>query len=139
MATPAKPIPRTRPAVSGTISIFRDGTISVSSRKISIFRPLHLERCPLAHCVAGAPVPAYHGYRSRWPYQYQLDIARWIPRQVSLCLNGIAVGRTIRHLAFVLEHDAGDEHMVLQILANPGQVLDDINSKAAKGHRFPYA
>ena len=65
--------------------------------------------------------------------------ARRTTRQVSLCLDGIAVGRPIRHLAFVLEYDAGDEHMVLQILANAGQVLDDVDSKAAKRLRFPDA
>jgi hypothetical protein len=35
--------------------------------------------------------------------------------------------------------DAGDEHMVLQILANAGQVLDDVGSKTAKRLRFPDA
>ena len=29
--------------------------------------------------------------------------------------------------------------MVLQVLANPGQVLDEVNSKAAKRLRFPDA
>ena len=74
------------------------------------------------------------GCNRRQLFEDQIDIgiARGTTRQVSLCLDGIAVGRPIRHLAFVLEHDAGDEHMVLQILANAGQVLDDVDSKAAK-------
>src|SRR6201981_801852 len=59
-----------------------------------------------------------------------VGIARRTTRQVSLCLDSIAVGRPIRHFAFVLEHDAGDEHMVLQILADAGQVRDDMHSKA---------
>jgi len=42
-----------------------------------------------------------------------VGIARWTTRQVSLCLDGIAVGRPIRHLAFVLKQHAGHEHMVL--------------------------
>jgi hypothetical protein len=40
-------------------------------------------------------------------------VTRRTARQVSLCLDGVAVGRPIRHLAFVLEHDSGQEHMVL--------------------------
>ena len=63
----------------------------------------------------------------------------WITRQVSLCLDGIAVGWPIRHLAFVLEHDAGHEHMILQIPADAGQVLDHIDSKRANRLRFPNA
>jgi hypothetical protein len=68
-----------------------------------------------------------------------VGIARWTTRQVSLCLDGIAVDRPIRHLAFVLKHDAGHEHMVLQISANAGQVPDDIDSKAAKRLCLPDA
>src|SRR5579862_5539001 len=64
-------------------------------------------------------------------------VIRKATRQESLCLNGVAVNRPIGHLAFVLEHYAGHEHMVLQILANAGQVLDDIDSKTAKRRRFP--
>jgi len=58
----------------------------------------------------------------------------------SLCLDGIAVGRPIRHLALVLEYDTADERMVLQILANAGQDLDEVDSKtvnfAAEVHAF---
>src|SRR5258708_6129818 len=53
-----------------------------------------------------------------------------------LTLTGLGAGWPIRHLAFVLEHDAGHEHMVLQILANAGQVFDDVDSKAAKCFRI---
>src|SRR5437867_5377601 len=63
-------------------------------------------------------------------------VTRRTARQVSLCLDCVAVGRPIRHLAFVLEYNSGQEHMVLQVLANPGQVLDDLNSKAAERLRF---
>src|SRR6266478_4056716 len=34
-------------------------------------------------------------------------VTRRTARQVSLCLDCVAVGRPIRHLAVVLEHDAG--------------------------------
>ena len=64
-------------------------------------------------------------------------VTRRSARQVSLCLDGVAVGRSIWHLAFVLEHDAGNEHMVLQVFANAGQVRDDADSKAAKRLRPP--
>src|ERR1700752_561822 len=66
-------------------------------------------------------------------------VTRRTTRQVSLCLNSIAVGGPIRHLTFVLEHNAGDEYMVLQILAHAGQVLNDVNSKAAQRLRLPNA
>jgi len=59
-------------------------------------------------------------------------VTRKTARQGSLYLDGVAVGRPIRHLAFVLEHDAGQEHMVLQILAN-------VDSKTAKRRTFPDA
>src|SRR5438093_11484624 len=35
--------------------------------------------------------------------------------------------------------DAGHEHMVLQVFANAGQVLDDVDSKAAQRLRLPDA
>src|ERR1700752_2244483 len=66
-------------------------------------------------------------------------VTRRTTRQVSLCLNSIAVGGPIRHLTFVLETNAGDEYMVLQILAHAGQVLNDVNSKAAQRLRLPNA
>src|ERR1700722_15802001 len=53
-------------------------------------------------------------------HKTNVRVTRRTARQESLCLDGVAVSRSIRHLAFVLEHDAGDEHMVLQILANAG-------------------
>lgn len=66
-------------------------------------------------------------------------VTRSAARQVSLRLGGIAVGRAIRRFTLVLEHDAGHQHMVLQIVANTGQALDDVDSKAAKRLRFPDA
>src|ERR1700722_8399117 len=72
-------------------------------------------------------------------YKTNVCVTRNTARQVSLCLDSVTVRRPIRHLAFVLEHDAGQEHMVLQVLANPGQVLDDVYCKAAKRLRFPDA
>src|SRR6476660_9670812 len=57
-------------------------------------------------------------------------------RQVSLHLDCVAIGRPIRHLALVLEYDSLQEHMVLQVLANAGQVLDEVNSKTAECLRF---
>src|SRR5713101_775365 len=75
---------------------------------------------------------SYFG-RNHWQlmkHETDVCVTRRSARQVSLCLNRVAVGRPIRHLAFVLEHDAGQEHMILQILANAGQVLGDVDSKA---------
>src|SRR6266498_382989 len=66
-------------------------------------------------------------------------VTRRTARQVGLRLDGVAAGRSIRHLAFVLEDDPGDEYVVLQILAHTGQVLDDLNSKTAERLRFSYA
>jgi len=54
-----------------------------------------------------------HG-RQLFEDEINVGISRWATRQVSLRLDGIAAGWPIRHLACVLEHDAGDEHMVLQ-------------------------
>ena len=72
-------------------------------------------------------------------HKINVCVTRRTARQVSLCFDCVAVGRPIRHFAFVLEYDSGQEHMVLQVLANPGQVLDEVNSKAAKRLRFPDA
>jgi hypothetical protein len=69
--------------------------------------------------------------------QTDVCITRRTARQVSLRLDGIAVRWPIRHFAFVLEHDAGHELVILQILANAGKALNHIISKAAK--RFYFA
>ena len=50
-------------------------------------------------------------------------------RKVDFCLHSVAVSGSIRHLAFVFEYDAGQEHMILQVFADSGQVLDDVDSK----------
>src|SRR5712672_3591944 len=69
-------------------------------------------------------------------HKTNVRIIRKAARQVSFCLDGIAASRSVRHLAFVLEHYAGDERMVLQILANARQILDDIDAKATKRARI---
>src|SRR2546429_979368 len=69
-------------------------------------------------------------------HKINVCVTRRTARQVSLCFDCVAVGRPIRHFAFVLEYDSGQEHMVLQVLANPGQVLDEVNSKDRKSTRL---
>src|SRR5689334_20582167 len=83
----------------------------------------------------------YFGCNVRHLYEDKINvgITRRTTRQVGLCLDGIAVGRPFSHLTSVLKYDAGHDGMILQILANARQVLDDVDSKAAKGLRFPDA
>jgi hypothetical protein len=78
------------------------------------------------------------GCNGRQLFEDEIDvgIARRATRQVSFRFHRIAVGGPVRHLAFVLEHHAGHEHMVLQIPANAGQVLDHIDAQAAQRLRF---
>src|ERR1700726_3006125 len=72
-------------------------------------------------------------------HKADVRVIRKAARQVSFCLDGIAASRTVRHLDFVLEHYAGDEHMVLQILANANQIHDNIDAKATKRASIPDA
>jgi len=70
-------------------------------------------------------------------HETNVYVIRKTARQISFGLDGIAASRSVRHLAFVLEHDAGDQDMVLKIIANSRQILDNIDAKAAKRLRIP--
>src|SRR6185503_13693564 len=48
-------------------------------------------------------------------------------RQVCLGFDSVTVSRTLRKFAFVLEDYPGDDYVILQVLADPWQILDDIN------------
>src|SRR5712671_7425319 len=103
-------------------------------------RRLHQSRRD-RECVCRGRAKACSGFgrdhRQLLKNEIDVGIPGGTARQVHLRLDGIAVDRPVRHLAFVFEYDAGHEHMVLQIVANPRQVLDDVDSKFAESLRFP--
>src|ERR1700679_2543929 len=56
--------------------------------------------------------------RDRQLLQHQTEIGRMVgeaARQENLCVHGVAVHRTVRHLPLVLVDDARNEDMVLEV------------------------
>src|SRR6185295_19186985 len=70
--------------------------------------------------------------------EVNVGISGGTTRQVCLGFDSVTVSRTLRKFAFVLEDYPGDDYVILQVLADPWQILDDINSQFAKRLFFPH-